>query len=299
VGHGRKGRSITGNNLGAVSIDDALRYALVAAWDDFAAIAPPKAVRVEYLREPSSCLENVTIGVLSPGGYQDGFCDYRSGQFSKHQREWRCWSKKHSPQLFRALDFAVRHQDYFLFARDASAHGVVIVFPPTPQERAEAQLGMTAVTDADFTPLQRAPRHSLTVRSVRSSTLRSSACCAVSVAAELLQTCDSQMIWSPGNVTRITAAGSGLFQSCGDSSSRWNGEVPMQTTTEVTRLGLPPSADFRELSFASERGLSCVHCGTLMKLESPLKDLIRHVSPIWCPMCLREAPYCADDLVDL
>jgi hypothetical protein len=143
-------------NLGAVPIEDVLRSAMILAWDEFSAITAPRAIRVEYLCEPGVRLDELTIWVLSAGGYQERFCDYQTGHVSGRPKEWRCWAKAHSAQLFSALDFIMRHQERFYFAPDAIAHGLIVVFPPPDQERAEAKLWLAAASGANPPPVVRA-----------------------------------------------------------------------------------------------------------------------------------------------
>jgi hypothetical protein len=75
----------------------------------------------------------------------------------------------------------------------------------------------------------------------------------------------------------------------------------MQATTQIAKLALPPSPVWRELpmSFAGQRGVFCVHCGAPITLEVPQERLTGHVSLVWCQMCLREAPYRAEDVIGL
>jgi hypothetical protein len=62
-----------------LSFDDALRSAIIIVWDDFSAVAIPRAVRIEYLSQPGENLTELTVWLVSAGGYQDRICDYRAG----------------------------------------------------------------------------------------------------------------------------------------------------------------------------------------------------------------------------
>lgn len=143
-------------NISAVPIDDALRSVMILAWDEFAAVRSVRAVRVEYLCEPGICLYDLTIWVVTEGGYQERFCDYRVGQVAGRPKQWRCWARAHCTELFSALDFVMRTQERFLFAPDASRQGLIIVSPPTEQERVEARLWMQEVGGAEPAPPARA-----------------------------------------------------------------------------------------------------------------------------------------------
>ena len=120
-----------------LQIDDALRSAMIQAWDDFMPVAVPRAIRVEYVGESGIPVDQLTVWLVSAGGYQERICDYRAG-FSSDRREWRCWTRLHSAKLVGALDFIMRNQERFLRVTGASPHGLVVVFPPTEEQRAEA-----------------------------------------------------------------------------------------------------------------------------------------------------------------
>jgi hypothetical protein len=123
---------------GPLPIDDALSFAMILAWDDFAEVAVPRAVRVEYLGEPGIPLDQLTVWLVTSGGYQERICDYRAPSLSEHSREWRCWTRLRSAKLVGAVDFIMRNQERFLRRADASPQGLIVVFAPTREQSAEA-----------------------------------------------------------------------------------------------------------------------------------------------------------------
>ena len=143
-------------NIRAVSIDDALRAVTILAWDDFAAVMSTRAVRIEYLCEPGIRLYELTIWVLTAGGYQERFCDYRLEQSAERPKEWRCWSRAHCTQLVDAVHFVMQNQERFRFAPGAPSHGIVIVSSPSAQERSEAGVWMKEIGAAELEPPVRA-----------------------------------------------------------------------------------------------------------------------------------------------
>lgn len=128
-----------------LSIDDVLRSTMIHAWDDFSAAAAPHAIRVEYLGQPGVPFDELTIWLVSAGGYQERICDYRIGPSLHHSIEWRCWTRIHSARLVGALDFIMRHQERFRRTAGANLHGVIVVFPPTQEDRAEAAAWMARI----------------------------------------------------------------------------------------------------------------------------------------------------------
>ena len=137
------------------SIEDAFRAAMVRAWDDFSALTAPRAIRVEYLNERGSALDQLTVWLVSTGGYQDRICDYRAGSAAHEPRVWQCWTRLRSAKLVGALNFIMRNQERFTRAADASHCGVIVVFPPTDEQRAEAAtwaagIGLTVTVPAEL-----------------------------------------------------------------------------------------------------------------------------------------------------
>jgi hypothetical protein len=143
-------------DVGTVSIDDALRDFTILAWDDFAAYKSSRAVRIEYLCEPGIRLYELTIWVITAGGYQERFCDYRLAQSAERPEEWRCWTKAHCTQLVDALNLVMQTQKRFHFTPDAPSHGIVIVPSPSAQERSEARVWIEEIGAAESEPPVRA-----------------------------------------------------------------------------------------------------------------------------------------------
>jgi hypothetical protein len=127
-----------GANAALLPIDDALSFAMILAWDDFTEVGVPRAVRVEYLGERGVPLDQLTVWMVTAGGYQQRICDYRAPSLSEHSREWRCWTRLRSTRLVGAVDFIMRNQQRFARRSDASPQGLIVVFPPSLEESAEA-----------------------------------------------------------------------------------------------------------------------------------------------------------------
>ena len=123
---------------GTLPVDEALALAVIQAWDNFSAAAIPQAIRVEYLSEPGFLVVQLTVWIVTTGGYQERICDYRAATATSRPHEWRCWTRLHSPRLTAAMDFIVRNQERFFRPAPAIPNGLVVVFPPTDEERGEA-----------------------------------------------------------------------------------------------------------------------------------------------------------------
>ena len=121
-----------------IPIDDAFRSAVIQAWDDLAEVTTPRTVNVEYQCEPGAPLDHVSMWLVKAGGYQDRVCDYWTGNSSDHSRDLCFANGHHSKALAHALEFIMENQKRFPRPANGSPHGLVRVFPPTEEERAEA-----------------------------------------------------------------------------------------------------------------------------------------------------------------
>jgi hypothetical protein len=124
------------------SLEDVFRSATIHAWDEFTAITTPHAIRVEYVGAPGGPVDELTVWLVSAGGYQERICDYRLDTFLTRSREWCCWTRLHSPKLVGALDLIMRNQDRFRRAPGSNRNGLVVVLTPTPEARTDAAAGM-------------------------------------------------------------------------------------------------------------------------------------------------------------
>ena len=122
----------------SLPIDDALSLAIIQAWDELSVVTMPHAIRVEYLGEAGLAVAQLTVWLVSGGGYQERICDYRLAAASDRPPEWRCWTRLRSPRLTAVVDFIVRNQKRFSRPPSANPSGLVVVFPPTAEQRAEA-----------------------------------------------------------------------------------------------------------------------------------------------------------------
>src|SRR5437899_13090757 len=57
-------------------LDKACRYAVTLAWQDFMEPTEPRSIRVEYLCEPGTALDHLSVWSVRGGGYQDLVCDW-------------------------------------------------------------------------------------------------------------------------------------------------------------------------------------------------------------------------------
>ena len=128
-----------------LELDQALRYAVILAWEDLMNSTEPRAVRVEYLFEPGTALDHLSVWSVGAGGYQDLVCDYWTWGSLAHPSGARFGSTYYSDKLVQTLVFVMKHQGQFTRPDDAGRDGLVQIHPPNAEDRTEAATWMRVV----------------------------------------------------------------------------------------------------------------------------------------------------------
>ena len=130
-----------------MELDKTFQFAVILAWRDLMKTNVPCVVRVEYKCEPGTFLDYVSVWSVREGGYQNLICDYWTWTSSAHPSGVRFRDKHHSDYLVEMLDFIMKNQDQFTRRPDACHDGLVLIYPPTGDERKEAAAWMRRVRD--------------------------------------------------------------------------------------------------------------------------------------------------------
>ena len=128
-----------------MELDKALEFAVILAWEDLMKARESCSVRVEYRCEPGTSLDYLSVWSVRAGGEQDLVCDYWTWTSSAHPSGVHFSNSYDSDQLAQALDFILMNQDQFTRRADACRDGLVLIYPPTEDERAEASSWMGKV----------------------------------------------------------------------------------------------------------------------------------------------------------
>jgi hypothetical protein len=128
-----------------MKLDKALEFAVILAWEDLMKSAPPCSVRVEYRCEPGTSLDYLGVWSVRAAGDQYLVCDYRTLTSSARPGGVRFENGHHSDKLAQTLDFIMKNQDRFTRRADACRDGLVLIYPPTGDERTEAASWMRGV----------------------------------------------------------------------------------------------------------------------------------------------------------
>jgi len=133
------------NDSSCLELDKAFRYAVILAWQDFAKPTEPRSIQVEYLCEPGSPLDHLSVRSTRSGGYRDLMCDFWTSASLVHPEGAHFEGKCHSDILAQALLFVMRHQGQFARPADAGRHGLVLIHPPDADGRKEAASWMRGI----------------------------------------------------------------------------------------------------------------------------------------------------------
>lgn len=131
-----------------MELDKVFESAVILAWEDLTNATEPCSVRVEYRGEPGTSLDYVSVWSAKAGGYQDLVCDYWTWKSSAHPSGVRFMNGHHSDQLAQTLDFIMKNQEKFTRLTDACFDGLVLIYPPSRVERAEAATWMKKIQGA-------------------------------------------------------------------------------------------------------------------------------------------------------
>jgi len=121
-----------------MELDKALGLAVILGWDDLKKVSDPCSARVEYRCEPGTSLDYLNVWSVDPEGRQNKVCEYWTGTSPADPSGVHFSNSYDSEQLTQALDFILMNQDQFTRRADACRDGLVLIYPPTEDERAEA-----------------------------------------------------------------------------------------------------------------------------------------------------------------
>ena len=106
-----------------MELDRAFQLAVILAWEDLVKVSKPCAARIEYLHEPGTALDYLSVWSVRAGGEQDLVCDYWTWTSSAHPRGVRFRNGHCSEQLAQTLGFIMKNQDRFTHRGDACRNG--------------------------------------------------------------------------------------------------------------------------------------------------------------------------------
>jgi hypothetical protein len=130
-----------------MELDKVFQFAVILAWEDLVKVTAPCLARIEFVSEPKTPLDNVSVWFGKAGGYDDRVCEYWKEISSTHPRGITFANGFNSEILAQTLEFIMKHQDQFTRPPDAGRHGLILINPPTGEECTEAATWMKGVPD--------------------------------------------------------------------------------------------------------------------------------------------------------
>jgi hypothetical protein len=121
-----------------MELDKAFEFAVILAWEDLMKVTKLSSARVEYICEPGTSLDHLSVWLVKGWGYQDLVCDYWTQTSSAHPDKVRFRNGHCSDRLAQTLDFIMQNQDQFTRPAHAGRNGLVQIHPPAGDEQAEA-----------------------------------------------------------------------------------------------------------------------------------------------------------------
>ncbi|MGB7622067.1 MAG: hypothetical protein WBN92_06925 [Terriglobia bacterium] len=130
-----------------MELEKAFQLGVILAWDDLVKVTTPCSVRIEYVSEPKTPLDNLSVWFGKTGGYDDRVCDYWKEMSPAHPPGITFANGFSSGVLAQTLDFIMKHQDQFTRRPEAGRHGLVLIYPPAGDECTEAATWMRGIPD--------------------------------------------------------------------------------------------------------------------------------------------------------
>lgn len=121
-----------------MELDKALGYAVILGWADLKKVSDPCSARAEYRSVAGAAVDYLSIWSVNDDGKQHMVCDYWTKTSPGHASGIVFKNKFQSPPLGRALDFILANQDQFTRPADTCPEGLVLIYPPSEDELAEA-----------------------------------------------------------------------------------------------------------------------------------------------------------------
>ena len=145
------------NDSSRLELDKAFRYAVTLAWQDFMKPIEPRSIRVEYVCDPGTPLDHLSVWSARGAGYRDLVCDFWTSASLAHPTGARFEGRYYSDVLARALLFVMKNQSQFTRPADAGPHGLVLIHPPDADDRREAATWMKSVQALRIEPTSEGP----------------------------------------------------------------------------------------------------------------------------------------------
>ncbi len=121
-----------------MELDKAFHLAAVQGWDDLMRKKGLLSARAEYSSNPGILLEHLGVWAVKAWGDYDLACDYWTHKSPAHPAGVSFWNGFYSEELAVSLDFIMKNQDQFTRRAEDGSVGLVLINPPTEDEKVES-----------------------------------------------------------------------------------------------------------------------------------------------------------------
>lgn len=118
-------------------LDHALEYAVIQSWDELMPSSPSGLIQIEYQTGGDGSIEFLMIWASSIRGHWKLVCEFWMRPLWSHATGLRFSNDFHSAGFAHALELVMEHES--AFSKLPDQHGLIQVYPPTEDERREAE----------------------------------------------------------------------------------------------------------------------------------------------------------------
>ncbi|HWR15459.1 MAG TPA: hypothetical protein VN577_11570 [Terriglobales bacterium] len=131
--------------LPTVQLQCALGYAVIQSWDEFMPDSVSGLIHIEYQAGSDGSLDFLLIWASTLWGYWNLVCEYWPRPLWSHAIGLRYSNNYHSVRFAHALEFVMAHEE--AFSKLPNRHGPIQIYPPTQEQRREAERWSSEVYD--------------------------------------------------------------------------------------------------------------------------------------------------------
>jgi hypothetical protein len=134
---------ISSPTVSTARLDRALEYAVIQSWDELMPDPTSGSIQVEYQTGADGSLDFLTLWASTTRGHWSLISEFWMRPLWSHATGLRFGDDYHSETFARTLEFVVEHEGSYA----PDQHGLIQIYPPTPEKRSEAERWRTVAFD--------------------------------------------------------------------------------------------------------------------------------------------------------
>lgn len=136
---------ISSRTVQMVRLDRALEYAVIQSWDDLMPESTSGLIHLEYQTGADGSLDFLTILASTIRGHWSLICELWIRPLWSHATGLSFSNGYHSEAFACTLKSVIEHESSF--TKLPNPHGLIQIYPPTPEKRSEAKSWRAAAFD--------------------------------------------------------------------------------------------------------------------------------------------------------